>query len=64
MLDRIKGMLRFQYNIRLVRDGFYGAFNPKTRQWNGMIRELIDKVVFKSKLRPQVVTKRTNECLL
>ena len=45
MLDKIQEMVGFKYNIRLVRDGYYGAFNPKTRQWNGMIRELIDKVV-------------------
>ncbi len=44
MLNEMQKMLGFKYNIRLVRDNFYGALDPKTKHWNGMIRELIDKV--------------------
>ena len=44
MLDEIQKMVGFEYKIRLVRDGYYGAMDPKTKRWNGMIRELIDKV--------------------
>ena len=44
MLEEIKKMVGFEYSIRLVRDGFYGALDPDTKTWNGMIKELIEKV--------------------
>ena len=48
MLEQIKRMVGFEYRIRLVRDGFYGALDPDTKTWNGMIKELIEKVDFSS----------------
>ncbi len=44
MLEELREKIGFEYTIRLVRDGFYGAMNPKTLEWNGMIKELIDGV--------------------
>ena len=35
--------VKFKYKFQLVGDGKYGGLNPKTGEWNGMIRELIDK---------------------
>ncbi|XP_039516715.1 glutamate receptor ionotropic, kainate 2 isoform X2 [Pimephales promelas] len=42
LLRELAAILGFRYEIRLVEDGKYGAFEENTGQWNGMIRELID----------------------
>lgn len=44
LLRELSGILGFRYEIRLVEDGKYGAFEESTGQWNGMIRELMDHV--------------------
>ena len=45
MLHEIASIVGFQYVIRVVPDGKYGA--PDTHNvWNGMVRELIDKVKY------------------
>lgn len=36
----------FQYEIRLVKDGFYGVVND-SGAWNGMVGELIRQVMFR-----------------
>lgn len=43
LLGEIAGMVDFGYKIELVSDGKYGAPN-KHGQWNGMVRELIERV--------------------
>ena len=51
VVDLIKELSRevkFKYEMYIVADQNYGAFNQKTGQWNGMIKDLIDHVcVFK-----------------
>ncbi|RXN08178.1 glutamate receptor kainate 2 isoform X2 [Labeo rohita] len=42
LLRELSGILGFRYEIRLVEDGKYGAFEESTGQWNGMVRELMD----------------------
>lgn len=44
VLRLIAKMVGFEYNIKLVADGKYGLLNPDTGEWNGIVRELIDKV--------------------
>lgn len=44
VLRLIAEMVGFEYNIKLVADGKYGLLNPDTGEWNGIVRELIDKV--------------------
>lgn len=44
VLRLIAQMVGFQYNIKLVADGKYGLQDPETGEWNGIVRELIDKV--------------------
>lgn len=44
VLRLIAPMVGFQYNIKLVADGKYGLQDPETGEWNGIVRELIDKV--------------------
>lgn len=43
MVQEISDLLGFRYELRLVRDGTYGTRGPDGR-WNGMIRELVDRV--------------------
>jgi len=43
VLHEIASIVDFRYTIRIVPDGKYGAPN-KRNEWNGMVRQLIDKV--------------------
>lgn len=46
-IDLLKGIaaqIGFQYSIRLVPDNMYGAYDPETKTWNGIVRELMDRV--------------------
>jgi len=43
MLHDIASIVGFHYAIRVVPDGKYGA-PDKHQVWNGMVRQLIDKV--------------------
>ncbi|KAM4771411.1 glutamate receptor ionotropic, kainate 2 [Rhinophrynus dorsalis] len=42
LLEKLSRILGFDYEIRLVEDGKYGAKDDTTQQWNGMVRELMD----------------------
>jgi len=44
LLDEISKILHFNYTIKPVEDGKYGAPVGAKDEWNGMVRELIDKV--------------------
>jgi len=45
LLEEIAKKLKFDYVIKLVDDGKYGAPVGRSGEWNGMVRELIDKVL-------------------
>ncbi|CAN7936994.1 unnamed protein product, partial [Ixodes hexagonus] len=42
LIREMSRLLGFRYQLRLVRDGSYGARNGDGR-WNGMVREIIDR---------------------
>ena len=44
LLKEIAVILEFNYTIKLVDDGKYGAPVGDNGEWNGMVKELIDKV--------------------
>ena len=44
LLKWIAEQVGFQYAIRLVPDHMYGVYDPKTKEWNGIVRELMEKV--------------------
>jgi len=47
MLHEIASIVDFRYVIRVVPDGKYGAPDKhKHNEWNGMVRQLIDKVQY------------------
>ncbi|XP_023309783.1 glutamate receptor ionotropic, kainate 2 [Anoplophora glabripennis] len=43
LLKWIAAQVGFQYTIRLVPDHMYGVYNPETKEWNGIVRELKEK---------------------
>ncbi|XP_046667622.1 glutamate receptor ionotropic, kainate 1-like isoform X1 [Homalodisca vitripennis] len=43
LLKEIADMVGFEYRIQLVPDGKYGVYDPDTGEWNGIVRQLMDK---------------------
>ncbi|XP_068994307.1 glutamate receptor ionotropic, kainate 2 isoform X5 [Neodiprion pinetum] len=43
LLKEIAKMVGFTYRIELVPDGKYGVYNYETGEWNGIVRQLMDK---------------------
>ncbi|XP_046669491.1 glutamate receptor ionotropic, kainate 2-like isoform X1 [Homalodisca vitripennis] len=43
LIDSIAKELGFKYEFQLVEDKQYGTLDKKTKQWNGLIRELREK---------------------
>lgn len=44
IMDEIAKRLRFKYVIELVKDKSYGNIDKKTEKWNGMVKEILDRV--------------------
>ena len=34
---------KFQYTLYSVPDNLYGVYDHRTKEWNGIVRELIDR---------------------
>lgn len=47
LIDGIAGILGFKYEFRLAEDGKYGNYDPVTKSWNGLIKDLLDRVSVK-----------------
>ena len=43
LIDELKLLMGFEYEIFEAKDGVYGNMN-ENMEWNGLIRELVDKV--------------------
>ncbi|KAF2883312.1 hypothetical protein ILUMI_22872, partial [Ignelater luminosus] len=43
LLRSIAGQVEFDYVIRLVPDHMYGVYDPETKEWNGIVKELKEK---------------------
>ncbi|XP_076302243.1 glutamate receptor ionotropic, kainate 2-like, partial [Lasioglossum baleicum] len=43
LIEEIAKLLNFKYEFELVPDGNYGTYNQETKQWNGLIRRLLDR---------------------
>ena len=44
LLKAIAGMVGFNYVIELSPDKKYGILDPDTGEWNGIVRQIMDKV--------------------
>lgn len=74
LLKEIAHMVGFGYKIELVPDGKYGVYNYETGEWNGIVRQLMDKVsvsiletsqfrgnlIHAPKVRPRIRRKKKN----
>lgn len=49
LIYEISKLLRFNYTLKLVPDGRYGSYNEDTKEWDGMMGELLQQVNFKLK---------------
>ncbi len=47
LLREISVIVNFNYTIKLVGDGSYGAPTGPNGEWTGMVKELIDRVSIK-----------------
>lgn len=43
LIYEISRVLGFNYTFRLVPDGRYGSYNPQTKEWDGMMKELLEQ---------------------
>ncbi|KAF6208036.1 hypothetical protein GE061_016486 [Apolygus lucorum] len=43
LLKQVATQVGFNYAIRLVPDHMYGVYDPETKRWNGIVRELMEK---------------------
>ncbi|CAH1957059.1 unnamed protein product [Acanthoscelides obtectus] len=43
LLKEIATIVGFEYKLTLVPDGKYGAYDYETGEWNGMVKQLIEK---------------------
>lgn len=48
LLSHIARQVEFDYVIQLVPDNVYGVYDPETKKWNGIVKELKEKVRWKS----------------
>lgn len=44
LIDRIAQLLGFKYVFELAPDGKYGSYNKATKQWDGLVKQLLDGV--------------------
>lgn len=44
LIDAIAEDLKFTTTWEIVEDLQYGKYNPETKQWNGLLRRLLDHV--------------------
>jgi ionotropic kainate glutamate receptor 2 len=44
LIREIAHLVGFNYTIRLAPEAKYGISDPKTGEWNGIVRELMDRV--------------------
>lgn len=58
LIHELSLMLGFNYSFRLQEDGVYGSINNATKEWTGMIRELLDEV-YKPRVCVQTYTNRS-----
>lgn len=44
LIYEISRLLGFNYTLKLVPDGRYGSYNEDTKEWDGMMGELLQQV--------------------
>jgi ionotropic glutamate receptor len=44
LIEKIEEYLKIKCEFEIVQDGKYGAWDPQTKQWNGLIKQLLELV--------------------
>lgn len=44
LIDGIAKIIGFHYKFELVQDNRYGSFNKVTKKWDGLVKQLLDRV--------------------
>lgn len=44
LIDGIAKLLGFKYQFELTPDNKYGSFNKVTKKWDGLVKQLLDRV--------------------
>lgn len=44
LIDDISKILGFKYVFELVPDNAYGVYDKETKKWNGLVKQLLDRV--------------------
>ena len=44
LMNKLAEMIGFNYSVYYVKDDMFGSKDVHTRQWNGLVKELIDRV--------------------
>lgn len=45
LIQEIADILGFKFEFRLAEDGNYGSYDPITKTWDGLIRDVLDHVM-------------------
>lgn len=44
LIDAISKVLGFNYRFELTPDNKYGSYNKATKKWDGLVKQLLDRV--------------------
>lgn len=44
LIDGIAKILGFKYRFEITPDNKYGSFNKVTKKWDGLVKQLLDRV--------------------
>ena len=61
LLEKISKICGFNYTIKPVEDGLYGALVDG--KWNGLVSELIDKVILNLLHELKIITNKDNKLM-
>lgn len=45
LIDELSKMNEFNYTFEIQADGVYGSYDPKTREWTGMMDKIMKGVI-------------------
>jgi len=55
LIHELSLMLGFNYTFQVQEDGAYGSLDKKTKQWNGMLRRIMDGVSIKLQFEKEIM---------
>lgn len=46
LIDAVAKHIGFKYRFELTPDGRYGGYNKDTKKWDGLIKQLLERVIY------------------